>query len=209
VVRVSVPDGFGAAVATAAARFRRQHPETQIELSVESRFVDLAAREADLGLRGARSSSPALIERPLGEVHVGLYASGRYLARRLPTGTLLARDFASQSFVTFEQGGLRNAWLEARGATHFPFRSDSFDARRQAAVEGTGIVEMPLGLAAQHPALRRVQLEEGPPSLTFYLVMHRALRRVPRVRGVADAIGEVFGEYLKAQEAAKKRRRPR
>lgn len=205
VVRLSAPEGLGPAMATAAARFHRLHPETQVELRIESRFVDLAAREADIAVRGGRSSSKVLIEKPLGEVRAALYASAEYLARRLPSRALQSGDYAAQAFVSFESAqNSRAVWLEQRGATRFSFRSDSFEARVRAAEEGVGLVELAVGDAVNYPKLIRVATDPLP-TLTFYLTMHRELRRIPRVRGLALAIAEVGREYLAAQADAEAR----
>jgi DNA-binding transcriptional LysR family regulator len=208
VVRISLPDGFGPAAATAAARLHRAHPETDVEVIIESRFVDLAAREADIGVRGGRSTSPTLLEKPLGDVHGALYASADYLARRLPGRFLAAGDYASQAFIAKERaanGRGAAQWLSERGAGRFSFHSNSFEARVQAAEEGMGLVQMAVGAEASYPTLLRVGLEQPLPSVRFYLTMHRDLRKVPRVRALAAAMHELFREFAAEQAAAEAR----
>jgi hypothetical protein len=71
---------------------------------------------------------------------------------------------------------------------------------------------MGLGAEREHPRLIRVGLETPLPGLRFYLTMHKDLRKVPRIRGVALALQEVFAEYLAAQadaEAQARQDRPR
>ena len=205
VVRVSLPDGFLPAAAEAAARFRRLHPETHVELSSESRFVDLSAREADIGVRGARSASPTLIEKRLGDVITGLYASEEYLALRLPSRSLSDAAYAGQDFVV-DDGVMRgqgpSQWLVQRGAAYFPIRSNSVEARIRAAESGMGLVMLGVGQTAHHPRLIRVRLDTPLPSIGFYLTMHRELRKVPRVRGLSRALEEVAAEYMQAQQDA-------
>ncbi|QSQ26834.1 LysR family transcriptional regulator [Pyxidicoccus parkwayensis] len=201
-VRVSLPDGFMTAAAEAAARFRRWHPETHIEVISELRFVDLTAREADIGVRGGRSSSPVLIEKPMGDILPGLYASTEYLARALPSRFLGDGDYARQDFIVEDEnprGQGASQWLTQRGASRFPFRSNSLEARLHAAKCGMGLVLLGLGAEREHPELIRVGLATPLPGLRFYLTMHKDLRRVPRIRGVALALQEVFAEYFAAQ----------
>jgi DNA-binding transcriptional LysR family regulator len=208
VVRISVPDGFAPGLAAAAARLHREHPETHVEVISESRFVDLAAREADIGVRGGRSASPTLLEKPLGDLHGALYASADYLARRLPGRFLAAGDYATQEFVAdalAPNGGGRAQWLVERGAIRFSFRSNSFAARIKAAEEGMGLVDMAVGLEPLYPTLIRVGLEQPLPSVRFYLTMHRDLRKVPRVRALAAVVHEAFGEFAAEQAAAETR----
>jgi DNA-binding transcriptional LysR family regulator len=204
VVRISLPDGFLVGAAEAAARFCKQHPETEIELISETRYVDLSSREADLGLRAARSSSPVLIDKPIGAVLTGLFASEAYLRKRLPSRELKAGDYAAQDFVVEDvaRGAGPAQWLVARGASRFPVRSNSYEARIHAAKRDMGIVMMGIGSAAQHPELHFIALDAPLPSIPFFLTMHRDLRKVPRVRGVADALHEVISGFMASQAKA-------
>lgn len=201
VVRISLPDGFLIGAAEAAARFRAVHPETEIELISEARRVDLAAREADLGVRSVRSSSPVLIDKPLGAIAAGLFASEAYLAKRLPSRELRAGEYAAHDFVVEDvaRGAGMAQWLVARGAARFPVRSNSHEARIHAAKRGMGLVILALASALEHPELLPVRLEAPLPALPFFLTMHKDLRKVPRVRGVAEALSQVVAEYLKKQ----------
>ncbi len=198
-VRISIGEGFTFPVTEALARFREAHPETSIELSVEARFVDLARREADLGIRLVRSSSEVLVERPLGRVSFALFASGAYLDRRLPGRRLSAADFASQDFVGFD-GPLRRLpqekWLTEQGAVRFPFRSGSDHALLAAAAAGQGIALLSPVIAGLRD-LERVEASpelRALPSVEAWLVAHRESRAVPRVRAVAEAIERAFRE---------------
>jgi DNA-binding transcriptional LysR family regulator len=198
-VRISIGEGFTFPVTEALARFREAHPETSIELSVEARFVDLARREADLGIRLVRSSSEVLVERPLGRVGFALFASESYLARRLPTRRLTAADVAAQDFLGYD-GALRRLpqeqWLVAHGAVRFPFRSASDHALLAAAAAGQGIVLLSPVLARLRDLAR---IEPGPelqglPAVDAWLVAHRESRAIPRVRAVAIALERAFRE---------------
>lgn len=201
VVRVTVPDGFGPSLAVAAARVLRVHPETRVEVVVESRFADLAAREADLAVRNGRSSSRVLLEKPLGEIRVGLFASADYVRRRLPKRYLTAEAIADHDYVGLELPTRHGAasWLTSRGATRHPFSSTDVNARIRAAQEGLGLVALAIGL--DYAGLERVAIVPALPSLRFYLAMRHDLRKVPRVRVVATAIHEVFLEHLARQDA--------
>lgn len=201
-VAVSVPDGFVSVGVRAAERARGEHPEITVEISAEPRFVDLANREADVGLRGGRSSSSVLIERPVGEVRSGLFASADYLQRRLPSRALPAQGWGEQDFIAGSASHGPNAWLKDRGARRFPVVVDTYEGRLEAAERGLGLVMAGVETAAQRPGLLRVRLAEPLPAIPFYLVMHQELRKVPRVRAVADALAAVVAEEIAAQERA-------
>jgi len=201
-VRVSLPDGFMSVAVQAIAKVRREHPEIFVELSSEARFVDLTAREADIGVRGARSSSAVLVERPIGEVRPGLFASPDYLKARLPGRYLADGDWGQQDFITGDAPHGPTEWLITRGAVRFPLRVSTLEGRLDAAERGLGLVMAGAGMPSSRRRLTRIRLEEPLPSLPFYLVMHQDLRSVPRVRAVADALGEAFAEARVQQERA-------
>lgn len=198
-VRISAGEGFLRPLTRVLARFREEHPETTIELLAEARFVDLSRREADLGIRLVRSTSEVLVERPLGEISFGLFASERYLTGRLPSAVLGPGGFASQDFLGFD-GPLRRLpqerWLVACGAQRFPFRSNSDVALLAAAAEGQGICVAAawLGRDAGLTPVRLGPSLEPLPGIAAWLVSHRDLRALPRVRAVADAVGRAFRE---------------
>ncbi len=191
VVRISVKESFARPMAKVLSTWRRMHPETSIELVSETRLADVAKREADLGVRTARSSSTALVEKRLGTFSYGLWASEGYIERNLRDVHLREGDFARHDFVGYD-GALRQSeqerWLVARGARRFPFRSTSDDAILAAAAEGQGICIVADALARDTPGLRRLVCPLTLPTVSVYLVVHRDLRRVPRIRGVASAI---------------------
>ena len=180
-VRISVGEGFVRPLVPLLVAFHELHPETQFELISDSRLVDLAGREADLGIRVVRSASDVLVERRLGAIRFGLFAAERYVARRVPAGHLGRGEFAAHDFLGFD-GPLRRllqeSWLVDRGAVRFPFRSNSDLALLAAAAAGQGICL------------------EAPPAVDAWLVYHRDLRAVPRVRAVAKAIEDAFRRGL-------------
>lgn len=189
VVRISIKESFARPMARVLAEWRRLHPETSIELVSEQRLSDVAKREADIGVRTVRSASKVLVEKRLGTFSYGLWAANTYVEQRLRDGHL--RDFARHDFIGYD-GTLRNTvqerWLVAQGANRFPFRSTSDDAILAAAAEGQGICIIADALARDVPGLRRLVCAAPLPTVSVYLVVHRDLRRVPRIRGVAGAI---------------------
>jgi DNA-binding transcriptional LysR family regulator len=47
-----------------------------LEIATESRLADLARREADIGIRIVRTSSPTLIEKPVGRLPIAVLRPG-------------------------------------------------------------------------------------------------------------------------------------
>jgi DNA-binding transcriptional LysR family regulator len=194
-VRLSLGAGFVRYAARTLSDFRRAHPETSIELISETRLVDLARREADIGVRVSRSASSVLIEKSIGRLRFGLFAAQEYLERRLRSGRLRPTDFAQHDFVGYE-GALREMpqerWLIDRGATHFPFRSNSDLAVAEACAHGQGIAMLAEPLARDVPGLVHIEVDDSLPSLNVFLTSHRELRKIARVQAVARSLEHAF-----------------
>jgi DNA-binding transcriptional LysR family regulator len=191
VVRLSAGEGFVRPLTLMLGDLRRVHPEVHFELVSEARMADLSRREADIGIRKVRSSSPVLVEKPVGRLPFALYASRDYVERRLGSARLRGDAFGDQDFVGYD-GPLRKLpqaqWLEAQGARRFTFRSNSDLALLVAAESGQGLCLMAEAQGRVSEALVRVATEVSPPASPVFLVFHRDLRRVPRIRMVVAAL---------------------
>lgn len=190
-VRISTGDGFAGPLLPVLAELRRRTPETFIELVSELRVADLARREADLGLRTARSRSAVLVERHLGGLKFALYASRDFVERRLRHATLTQAELGRLECVGHL--GLpailpQVQWFKAMGARRFAFCANTdalvLDAIRQS--QGIGLLAELVGNA--DPTLQRLPFAQSAPDLPVWLAFHRELRAVPRVRSVANAI---------------------
>ena len=194
-IRVTAGDGFGPFLVRVAAAFRAEHPDVSIDLALDHRVYDLSRREADIGLRNQRPTARPLVARKLGELDYGLYASEEYLRGR----SLRSRaQLPEHAFIGIE-GPAANAaemrWLREHGATRFSLRSTSLQTVFEAALAGQGIAALPHALARQGK-LRHLLRDEQLPALPLWLVMHRDLRTIERIRRFAHAIGEAAAREL-------------
>lgn len=174
-------------VAPALPDFHARHPDTAVELVTDIRTLDLGRREADIALRLSRPTQGDLIGRKLGQVAYALYATSDYLAR---FGTP-APDAACEGHRLIDWPAAYTVipqvpWLRRHAAkAQVVLRSNSAMSRRAAAGAGAGIALLPCILADRDPALVRVP-SEAPPAQELWLVAHRDLARVPRVRATLD-----------------------
>lgn len=175
-------------VAPALPELRRRHPSIALELVTDIRSLDLGRREADIALRLARPSQGDLKQRRLGEVGYALYASPGYLERHgAPApgadgarGHLLIDWPADYTVIP------QVPWLRARmRAASVALRSGSAMVRLAAAAAGAGVALLPCLLADADPRLVRIPSDTAP-AQDLWLVTHRDLARVPRVRAAAD-----------------------
>lgn len=199
-VRISLSEGFVRPVTQRLAELRRAHPSLHLEVLSETRRVDLARREADIGIRTGRSTSRALVERLVARAPSSLFAAAGYVERRLQTPSLKTSDLARHDCIGWE-GAFAKAppmnWLESHGAKRFVFRSNSYHAILEATLQGQGIAMLSDPGVRHLQGLVRLDVDAALPEVPIYLVFHRDLRRVPRVRLVIDALLAAFRDSLR------------
>jgi DNA-binding transcriptional LysR family regulator len=200
-VRVSAPPGAAEfLLAPALPRLNARYPRLRLALDASVAYVDLTRREADLALRARRPTSGDLIVRSLGESRGALYGSkayvtelgrlrqladarfigwgddlshlppGRFLAERVPPEAIVLRTSHMGTQLSAAAAGLGLVVLDAPMA------------------KASGLVEVELA-----PNLRRSL--PALPAGESWLVVHRALREVPRVAAVWDFIIELAREH--------------
>ncbi|WP_224369274.1 LysR family transcriptional regulator [Hyalangium versicolor] len=190
-VRLSLSEGFISLATRVLSDLRRTHPALLFELVSETRMADLSKREADIGIRIARSTSPVLIEREIGRIQLALYAARSYVERRVRDGRIKRDDMVRHDFIGFETHMNKMPqvqWLVEQGAKRFVFRSNSYFALREAAEQGQGIIVMAAGLVMPGSELMQLETEARLPTVPLFLAYHQELRSVKRVRLVVDAL---------------------
>lgn len=199
-VRISMGEGFIQPVTAVLAPLRRAHPGLQLEVISEARNVDLARREADIGIRKARSSSPTLVERAVGRLSFSLFAAPSYLDRRLRGASIATADLARHDIVGYDgppSAHVQTEWMQRYGAIRFAFRSNSDLAVVEATRLGLGVAMLPDALARSMPELVRLTTDAPLPTMAIYLAFHRELRNVPRVRLVLQTLDAALRDGLR------------
>ncbi|AKU93639.1 Transcriptional regulator, LysR family [Labilithrix luteola] len=199
-VRISLPEGAVRPVMERLSELRRRHLGLTLEILSEARLVDLARREADVGLRASKSTSPSVVHRSVGRATFGLYASPSYVERRLRGRRLKRRDFALHDFLGHDGAlaqGMQSTWLVAHGATRFVVRSNSDIVLIEAAACGEGIALLADSAGLGAAGLVRLESDAEVPSMPIYVAYQRDLRKVPRVRAVVQALAAALGDTLR------------
>lgn len=190
-VRISMGEGFVRPVTRLLTELRTRHPGLQFELSSEHTFVDLARREADIGIRKAPSTSKVLVQRSVGALTFALYAASSYVDRKLGAATIRPEDFRRLDFVGHDKTLARlpqSQWLAARGVERWALRTNSDLAIEEAVVGAMGIAMLADAQARALGGLVRIECGEPLPSLPVYLAWHHELSRVERYRTVIRAL---------------------
>jgi DNA-binding transcriptional LysR family regulator len=196
VVRLTAPPGLANwFVAPALVELRARHPKLIVELDASIGYADLTRREADLALRASRPASGDLVAVRLAETSSVIAASPTRI-RQL--GKLASLDAIEWITWGRDLAGFPDAkWITANvDPAKIVLKTSSMDAQLHAARSGLG------ALLLARPFLDWIDLDEVPleralakrlppvPVGTLWLVGHRALREVPRVRAVWEFIVE-------------------
>ena len=164
----------------------RDYPSLCLEVVTDVRVVSLARREADVALRLGRPEDGSLTGRRLASVRYAFYAAPEF-ADRASRPEVPAIGFRADESAVVEA-----AWIEHRFADRrFAYRSDSNIAQARIAEAGGGVAMLPCYLGARYPGLVKVDIGPAHPPRELWLLSPRELARIPRVRLVLDAVGEV------------------
>jgi DNA-binding transcriptional LysR family regulator len=198
-VRISAGEAMAGFLADRLPRLRHNMKCIEIELIASHQLANLSRREADLMIREQVPELASIVTRKLGRVAYGVYASpdlgvpdrSRDALRSLPW---LGFDeehgyMPGQSWVLDLLGGARPA-----------VRVNNWLVLREAARAGAGLAVLPCYLGDGDLRLRRVGSVLRDVTADQWLLVHRDLRALPRVRAVMDALVRLFQEERAAIE---------
>lgn len=170
-------------------RLRVKYPALVVEVLADVRMRDLTAHEADIAIRSSPPATGPLLVRKLCEAPVGFFASAEFV-KRLPAKARL--DQVALIDWSDEVTSLAQA-LSALPCPRAMVTND-FLTMCAAAEAGIGAIVTTVAQGQLHGLVRvPVAFPEVPPS-PFYVVTHQALRRVPRVVVVIDAIEQLLAD---------------
>lgn len=189
------PQSFSPNLAAILSDFSEQNPGVTFELLAESKVLNLAAGEADVGLRfAAEMHDGTLICTKLTDVRASLYAAPGYVARHgKPTSE---HELHGHKFVVSDQ--LRrsftiNTWLVDRiAADQIVTRGSSFDAIIAAVLAGLGVAPLPNSLAADHPNLIKCFEPPVGTGVSSWLVISPDAHKRPEVRAFSKFFAARF-----------------
>lgn len=193
-VRIAAPEGLAVCVlAPALAGFAQRHPELDVVLEPSAASADLARGEADIAVRLYRPEAQDLVVRRIRDMEFGLYAAADYLQRHGVPAT--AADLQRHHLIGYGEllrDHPEDRWLNSIcGQARFALRSDNTLTRLTAARAGLGIAVLPQLLTADS-MLQAVLPDLAPPSRTVWLVVHRDLQHIPRIRVAMEFIVEML-----------------
>lgn len=190
-VRLSAGEAMADFVARHLPRIRHGRKCVEIELVASHQLANLSRREADLLIREDVPDLAGIVTRKLGRTAHAVYA-----APGLPPADLAPETLRAMPWVGFDEehgymAGQR--WmLNLLDGVRPAVRVNNWLLLREAARSGTGLAVLPCHMGDADPGLRRL----GPPieeaTTEQWLLVHRDLRVLPRIRGVMDALVALF-----------------
>jgi len=184
-VRVSVSEGFCAwIVAPHLGEFADAHPEVSVELVASTGFLNPSRREADVAIMLARPKSGPLLVRKLTDYHLGLYGAAQAAAPASPAALRSARMVGYVPDLIYSPA-LR--YLDdVAGGLKAMLSSTSVNAQATMVRHGAGLGILPCFIGESDPALVRMLADEIDIRRAFWLVVHRDVRGIARVKAFVD-----------------------
>jgi DNA-binding transcriptional LysR family regulator len=197
-LRITAPVQFGRRhVAPIVSAFLRKFPESQVELVLHDRYLDLIEEALDVAVRIGALSDSSLLLRRVGEVRRLVVASPDYLARRgtpAKPAELTTHDtiFSTSTWGPLEwRFGSRGRTTVVRLAPRL--LANDVEARLDAARAGHGIVRVLSYQVAEDLTagrLVRVLRSFEPAPLPVQLVAAGRAHMPPKIRAFLDLAAE-------------------
>ncbi len=194
VVRVALPEMIATElVVPSLPDFLRECPGLRVELIAGDVIVDLTRREADLALRFVRPESGDLVVRRVATLRFGVFGSKQYLRAHRGESP---EELAWLDWDTTKAHLPDAAWLQSVFPRVEPvLRTTSLAVRMRATLGGLGVSVLARPLAERYPELEAIEGLPPLPEIPVWLVGHRALRNLPRVKAVWTLLEELTSEF--------------
>lgn len=176
-------------------RFHQAFPGIRIDLVLDDRVFRLGRGEADVALRpDTRPTEDDVVPRLLSPMQSALYASEAYLAE---AGWPRRRaDLKKHRLVDLDESLAHVPYarfvLQFGPSSNVVFRSSSFLGVATAIERGIGIGVVPCFLMDERPSVVRLFGLEPSLESALWLLVHRDLRHMARVRAFVDFMTEAI-----------------
>jgi DNA-binding transcriptional LysR family regulator len=188
-VKVTTVGSFFHFLSPICAILHKEHPNLHIEIHDTDKMINLAAGEADIGLRFAKPTEPDLIARKAFDLGWCVYASKNYAAQYgLPKTESELREHRVILFTETRHHLPGFVWMEQfKTQEEKSTRVNSTSVALRSVLSGVGISALPCYEEDEHTNLLRV-FPEPFYHQPAYVVYHESLRDSARIRVVVDGL---------------------
>jgi DNA-binding transcriptional LysR family regulator len=198
-VRLSAGEAMTAFLARHLPGLRRRLASIEFELVARHTLDNLSRREADLLIREQVPDLASLVTRRLGRVAYAIYGSPALLQGQPSRAAL--RQLPWAGFDEYHDYMPGQSWLlELLEGGRPGVRVNNWLVLHEAVRAGAALAVLPCHLGDGDPTLRRAGGVLKDVGADQWLLVHRDLRALPRVRAVMDALVELFQEQRAALE---------
>jgi DNA-binding transcriptional LysR family regulator len=169
-----------------------KHPNLRIEFVMGETILSLGKGHADIAIRGAAPTDNALIGRKIGDAPWAFYAHKSYVDR---FGGAQRPEDVNRHAVNVFGGALDRhhsvKWIQSVAPNaKIVARAENLLGLVVAAKSATGITPLPVIVGEAEGQLIKVLGPVPELATPFYLLMHRDMKSIPRVRAVFDFLAE-------------------
>jgi DNA-binding transcriptional LysR family regulator len=193
VVRLSAGEAMAAWLARHLAELRKGLAQIEFELTASHTLANLSRREADLLIREQVPDLAGIVTRKLCNVAHAIYVRHDFPLKRTAMPALVDLTWIGFDDDHGYMPGQR--WIQEQIGRRPEIRVNNWLVLHDAVRSGAGLGVLPCYLADQDPRLRRVGGVLPEITTEQWLLVHRDLRALPRVRAVMDALVELFQRH--------------
>ena len=191
VVRLSAGEAMAVLVARHLPWLRARMQQIEFEVIASHTLANLSRREADLLIRDQVPELAGIVTRKLCHVAYAIYAARSLELKSTEMSALVDRPWIGFDDDHSYMPGQR--WvLDLLGGARPGVRVNNWLVLQRAVRVGAGLAVLPCYLGDADPALSRVGSVLREVAADQWLLVHRDLRALPRVRAVIDALVRLF-----------------
>ena len=166
---------------------REAYPNINVEIDVENDFTDLRTRQADVAIRSTDSPAEHLVGRRIGRTAYCLYGRYDMTDEQIGDGPIALGYLKRWQHITEE------SWfMELYPNAVANYSTDDMIMIQLMTRAGVGISRLPCSMGDSDPLLRRLVPYVTDRAYDMWVLTHPEMRKVARVRAVADFLGKAL-----------------
>jgi len=206
-VRISVGEHMMQFLTRHLVELRDRLPEIEIEFHVTHLMANLSRREADISIREVVPDAADLVTRRIGRFRYAVYGTPQLVGQiGSSESDALNGSLAYLPWIGFDEEHHYmpgQAWIRRLLGNRTPsVRTNNGNSLHYAVSAGAGVTVLPCFIGDADPNLVRATpvLEEV--IADQWMLVHRDLRTLPRVRAMMDELARLFQKEKDALEGA-------